>query len=320
MPLRIAMTVCLVWVVTAGVLAAPGAPRREPLKWGIYQILWSRKFGEQLDAETAKLASKPQYVMFFRDLGRPFPRSVLDAIDKRGATMIVSLELWQWHGNHGGSYLPDIIDGKFDAFLRKWAKAAKADGRRVLLRFGFEFNGNWFTWGGDPMRLVRAWRHAHGIFHREGADNVEWVWAPNVVSVPDKTENDMHRYYPGDAFVDWIAVDGYNFGKHHDVWHQWQSFGNVFDAVLDDFKKRYAHKPVMISEFGSAPGRPGARAKWIREAHRNLIARPHVKAVVWFNYDKRREKEPNWRIDADAESLRAFNETFAAPQRRRATP
>ena len=89
----------------------------------------------------------------------------------------------------------------------------------------------------------------------------------------------------------------------------------MFDAVLDDFKKRYAHKPVMISEFGSAPGEPGTRAKWIREAHRNLIARPHVKAVVWFNYDKRREKEPNWRIDADAQSLRAFNETFAAEPR-----
>ena len=33
--------------------------------------------------------------------------------------------------------------------------------------------------------------------------------------------------------------------------------------------------------------------------------------AIVFNFDKRREGEPNWRIDADAESLRAFRETFA---------
>ena len=82
----------------------------------------------------------------------------------------------------------------------------------------------------------------------------------------------------------------------------------------------YARKPVMITEFGSAPGLPGVRAKWIREAHDNLIASPHVKAAIWFNFDQRRENEPNWRIDADPESLRAFNETFAAPQRHHSTP
>ncbi|MEE9295815.1 MAG: glycosyl hydrolase [Phycisphaerae bacterium] len=323
MRLRAVTAACLAAAAVAVVLVLPQtapshekttALRRAPLQWGLYQILWSRRFGDQLDAQIARFASRPNYVMFFRDLGRPFPKSVIDAIATRGATAIVSLELWQWHDNHGGSYLPDINAGKFDDFFRKWARDAKSDGRRVLLRFGFEFNGDWFTWGGNPQQLVGAWRRAHRIFQDEGADKVEWVWAPNVVSVPDKPENDMHRYYPGDAYVDWIGVDGYNFGEYHDVWHKWQSFAEVFDAVLTDYEKRYADKPVMITEFGCAPGKPGRQAMWIREAYNNLLARPHVRAAVWFNFDKRREGEPNWRVDTEPDSLRVFNATFAAPQ------
>ena len=290
------------------------AKRKKPLEWGLYQILWSKKYAEQLDAELAKFASKPHYVMFYRDLGRPFSNFAVDAIHERGATAIVSLELWSWHGEHRGSYLPLINAGKYDAFLRQWARDAKADGRRILLRFGFEPNGDWFTWSGDPKAYVTAWRRAHGIFKTVGAANVEWVWAPNIVSVPDTPDNDMGRYYPGDAYVDWVGIDGYNFGDHHDRWHRWQSFDDVFGEVLARFAKSHAAKPVMIAEFGCAPGKPGQRAQWIRAAYKSLQHRPQVCAVVWFNYDKRREKEPNWRIDVTPQSLEAFNETFAAPQ------
>ena len=316
---------CVVVMVLAGRRAGSmqegaSAQNRDRIQWGLYQILWSRRYGDQLDVALAKFASKPDYIMFYRDLGRSFPKRVVDTISRRGATTIVSLELWQWHGRHTGSYLPAINAGKFDAFFRQWARDAKADGRRVLLRFGFEFNGNWFTWGGDPTGFVRAWHRARDIFDKVGATNVEWVWAPNIVSVPNTTTNSMHSYYPGDTYVEWIGVDGYNFGDHHDIWHKWQTFAEVFDEVLSDFQRRYADKPVIIAEFACAPGLPGRQAEWIRQAYRNLLARPQVKAVVWFNLDKHEEGEPNWRLDRAADSLRAFNETFAAPRGQHALP
>ncbi|MDX1531405.1 MAG: glycosyl hydrolase, partial [Rhodothermales bacterium] len=76
------------------------------------------------------------------------------------------------------------------------------------------------------------------------AANVAWVWSPNVVSVPDTPDNDMHRYYPGDAYVDWVGLDGYNFGDHHDEWHRWQSFAEVFEAPLAELESRFPRKPV----------------------------------------------------------------------------
>jgi hypothetical protein len=295
-------------------LGEASAQRRGHLDWGLYQILWSRRYGEILEKELKRFSSPPRYVTFYRDLGRPFPKRAVDAIAGIGATSVVSLELWTWHHGRGKvPFLPAINAGEYDDFLREWAVDAKRDGRRLLLRYGFEFNGDWFSWSGDPAAFVSAWRRAREIFRKVGADNVEWVWAPNIVSVPDRPENNMHLYYPGDEFVDWIGVDGYNFGDHHDKWHVWQSFEQIYADVLPEFQKRYADKPVLITEFGCAPGKPGQRRQWILDAYRTLERYPQVRAVIWFNYDKTREKEPNWRLDEADGSLKAFNETFARP-------
>jgi len=299
----------------------PRPARRERLEWGLYQILWSRSFGTELRRDIAQFASTPDYVMFYRDLGRPFPTAAVDAVHATGATPMVSLELWHWHGGPKGkpSCLPAIGRGDYDTFLRAWARAARKDGRRILLRFGFEFNGDWFTWSLDPEGYVAAWRRAHAIFRRLDADNVEWVWSPNVVNCPDTPRNDMHLYYPGDDCVDWVSLDGYNFGDHHDKWHHWQSFEQVFGEALRGLATRRPNKPIIISEFACTPGKGDQRARWIREAHAALEQHANVRAVIWFNYDKRREKEHNWRIDVTPESLEAFNETFARRPAKRAS-
>ncbi|MEM8883249.1 MAG: glycosyl hydrolase [Planctomycetota bacterium] len=316
------------WTCAILLLAACSTKTEEPVRtaaadvpwqgdWGLYQICWGRRFEPMLEEQLPKFATTPRYIMFYRDLGRPFPQFQIDIIHEKKATPIISLELWQWTRGRARErkYLPEINRGEWDAFFRSWGEAAKKDGRPVLLRFGFEMNGDWFSWSLDPEGFIRAWKRAHRIIHTEvGARNVQWVWAPNVVSIPDTPANNMHKYYPGDAVVDWVGLDGYNFGDEHSEWHKWQSFESIFDVILDDFEARYENKPIMIAETGSAPGKGKQRQTWIRDAHAYLAARPRVKALVWFHYDKRRENEPDWRIDATPESLRAFNETFAAPR------
>ncbi len=280
--------------------------------WGVYQIYWgSQRFQGKLDDALSTFASKPDYIMYYRDMGRPFPADGIQVIRDAGATAIISLELWRWHDSKTRQ-LPRILAGEWDAFFRKWATDAKRFRGRVLLRFGFEFNGDWFSWGGEPELFVEAWRRARGIFDDVGADNVEWVWAANITSHPGGPENDMHRYYPGDALVDWVAVDGYNWGDDHEPWHTWTSFEKLFESPMREFAKRYPSKPVMIAEFGCPEGDDGQKAAWIRAAYRTAKHWPQLKALVWFNLDKRREGELNFRIDSSPESLQAFNETFAA--------
>ena len=285
-------------------------------QWGLYQIYWGRpKFEPILNREVAAFATKPDYVMFYRDLGRPFPAEGIAPIRALGATPIISLELWHWH-NASHNCLPDIVAGHYDETLERWAQQAKAQGQRVLLRFGFEANGDWFSWAGDPPSYIQAWRRAHDIFTRIGAENVEWVWSPNAVSVPDTPQNSLHHYYPGHAYVDWVALDGYNWGPDHDRWHRWESFDEIFGPALKLFAKRYPEKPIMIAETGCVAGSGGAKAAWIRDTYRAVADHPQIKALIWFNYDKRREGEPNWRIDSPPKALEAFNQTFAAPDPR----
>lgn len=294
--------------------ARPGQNKRGAgLDWGLLTMRsHPENFKKRLETNFARFDAPPKYVMFFYPLGADFPRPWIEPPAELGAATIVSLELTQWGPRAKSSYLPAILAGDYDDSFRKWSQGAKAYGGRVLLRFGYEFNGNWFSWSLDPPAFVAAWRRAHDIFGAVGASNVEWVWAPNFESCPNTPENDMHLYYPGDKYVDWVAVDGYNFGDHHDEWHHWVAFDEVFDNVLTSFRKRYPDKPVMLAEFGSAVGRPGQRAAWIRDAYASLQHRPEVRAVIWFDLDKRREHEQDWRIDATADSLEAFNETFAA--------
>jgi len=289
----------------------PRPVRDNPLEWGVYQILWSAAYCDQLEDTLTQFVTRPHYVMFYRDLLRPYPLRPIRCIRDKGAIPIVSLELWHWHDH--SPQLTRILNGKYDHQFRAWATYASKYAHPVFLRFGFEFNGDWFSWSGEPAAYRAAWRRVHDIFTEAGADNVTWVWCPNVVSCPDTPENAIEHYYPGDAYVDWIGIDGYNFGDHHDQWHRWESVEAVFDDTLNQLHDRYPDKPIMIAEFGSADADPDRRAAWIREAHAYLLGRPQVRAAVWFNYDKRREGEPNWRIDTSEASLGAFNATFAAP-------
>ncbi len=293
----------------------PGVQTKTPseIRWGIYQINWgAERFEHFLDITIAKLASPPDFVMFYRDLRCRFPAKAIEIIRHRGATPSISLELGHW-GDNRTKFLPEINAGEFDDYFETWARDAKAEGDPVFLRFGFEFNGDWFSWSGDPKGYIGAWRRIHAIFERVGADNVKWVWAPNVTSVPDTPSNNMHRYYPGDEYVDWVGIDGYNWGDNHDEWHTWQSCQQVFEKVLDEFDKHYANRPVMLAEFGTTTDIAGRKAEWIVDAYEWLTTQSRVSAVIWFNFDKRSEGEQDWRIDSTAESLEAFNRTFAKP-------
>lgn len=314
---RICAYFCAPVLVSIGIAVFVGSsprvakpPGKVQLDWGLYQILWSHTYCDQLNTTLEKFATTPHYVMFYRDLERPFPLHAITCIHDHGAIPIVSLELWHWHDQR--PQLEQIRAGNYDDAFRVWATDARKYGHPVFLRFGFEFNGDWFSWSGDPEAYRAAWRHVHDLFTQVGADNVTWVWAPNVQSCPDEPTNAAERYYPGDDYVDWIGVDGYNFGDDHDKWHHWSSFESIFAKTLTALHTQHPDKPIMISEFACADGEPARRAGWIREAYAFLRQRHEVRAAVWFNYDKRREGEPNWRIDTSAESLAAFNATFAA--------
>lgn len=245
-------------------------------------------------------------LMWFTHSTDDFPRDGAEKVSNSGAIPLITWQPFSRGGEPG--YLLDYIsDGGWDTYIRKWAREARDFGRPILLRWGHEFNGYWYPWsvaanGRDPEKFIRAWRHVHDIFEEEGATNVKWVWCPYHLSNPDEPWNDPLLSYPGDDYVDWIGLDGYNWGTTQG-WSEWLPFRSIYASLIRMYSTAFPGKPIMIAEFSSAE-EGGDKPSWIRELLPALADMPQIKAVVWFNV----QKEADWRVNSSPESLEAFRE------------
>ncbi|KAJ3071389.1 hypothetical protein HDU98_005419 [Podochytrium sp. JEL0797] len=164
-------------------------------------------------------------------------------------------------------------------------------GRRVMVRFAPEMNGNWFTYGQQPTRFVAEYQRIVKAV-RAKTPRVAFVWAPNAadnypfggqnlptaeVSVLDTNKNGaidfdddpFTPYWPGADFVDWVAISLYWKGNPttvyplHDnsacpsnYWEQMVQGGGTSGSnpqfpFYTMFAKTY-NKPLVMPEGGSA--------------------------------------------------------------------
>ncbi len=222
--------------------------------------------------------------------------------------------------------LQKIIDGLFDKEFIQYAKDAKETKSPLMIEFGCEMNGDWFSWSGKfngggkkngygnpeladgPERYRDACRHIIDIFRTEGAENVTWVYHVNSGSAPAEEWNTMSAYYPGDDYIYWIGVSVYGAQVPGD---EWSSFKDIMDGCYSELSGISKTKPLAILEFGVIEDpEKGNKANWIQEALQTLIdgKYPRIKAIsywhsVWQNDNK---KISNLRIDSSIGSLKVY--------------
>lgn len=223
-----------------------------------------------------------------------------------------------------GTKYAAISNGSQDRVIRAAARNVKAFRKPVFLRWAAEMNGNWFAWSGphnnnNPAGFVAAWRHIHDIFTAQGVKNVSWVWSPNFRSAPGgldtRSWNNWRNYYPGGKYVDWVGIDGYNWGALP-AGDGWKSFGTLMKPVYDDYASR---KPIMIAETGSTES-GGDKAQWITDMGKWVKAHRAIKAVVYF--DRTTGWGWDWSLDTSKASANAFAKLAADPyfKPRRSSP
>jgi hypothetical protein len=186
--------------------------------------------------------------------------------------------------------LSDVIEGRYDTYIRNFATAAKAWGHPFFLRFNWEMNGNWFAWtegvnGNKSGEYVAAWRHVHDIFTAVGATNATWVWCPNVD--PENHFKSLGSQYPGDAYVDWTGLDGYNWGTNPARPDRWRTFDQLYSSTYKQITEQVApSKPMIVSEVGSTEY-GGSKATWIKEMLTDIpVDYPKIRGLLWFDkYD-----------------------------------
>ncbi|MEX2182029.1 MAG: glycosyl hydrolase [Gemmatimonadaceae bacterium] len=239
-----------------------------------------------------------------------FPLRIVRAIWDYGSVPMVTWE--PWLSDFENTLHPDlplravrerqgmraVADGTYDFYINRWAAAAAAFGKPLLVRFGHEMNDGYrYPWGPQNNAredYVAAWQHVVDRFRAVGATNVLWVWSPHVAY------EGWQSYYPGDAYVDWTATGALNYGPIAQ-WSEWWTFAEIFGsryAALEAFGK-----PVMVAEFGSlAVG--GDRAQWYRDALATLpVDYPAVRALLFFEVGRDRTvtyQELDWTVRTDS--------------------
>jgi len=296
--------------------SSPGAP-----------LYWGATIGEQLTGEQAPwdmgavskfegLAGKgASLVNFFGPFANcaskcsfyKFPTEPMESIRQHG-----SIPVYSWSSqsipsslNEPDFQLSDVIAGNFDSYIREFAEDARDWGHPFFLRFDWEMNGNWFPWsegvnGNQPGEFVAAWRHVHDIFTSVGASNVTWVWCPNV-DPGNKLPNSIASDYPGDEYVDWTGLDGYNWGPAKGGW---TSFSHLYDSTYHAITDSIApSKPLLIGEMGSTE-KGGSKASWISEALAEIpTAFPKIRAMLWFDTF---DDGMDWPIETSSSATSAF--------------
>jgi hypothetical protein len=304
--------------------AASGAPQAsQSVYWGAWigpqltgtEAPWDMSAVSMMEQKLGKGMSLVEFSAPFTNcesacVPQEFPRVGMNSIRKHGSIPVLS---WGSQSTDSGGEDPEyalrrIADGELDPYLEHFAQQAKSWGHPFFLRFNWEMNGNWFLWsakrnGNTDADYVAAWRHVHDIFAAVGASNATWVWCPYANG--SRNLNELKALYPGNEYVDWTCLDGYNWGRQSVNPSPWRSFSFLFGPSYKRIVRKIAPgKPMMIGEVASnGGGKP--KATWIRKMFADLPRRfPQIRAVVWFD---RPDRGLSWTLESSPAASKAFS-------------
>lgn len=219
--------------------------------------------------------------------------------------------------------------GKDEECLKKLARFFRELEYPVLLRFAFEMNlrpspiNHYFPIYGlrkdnPPEDFVQAWCYTRSLFREEGAENVVWVFSPNII-LPGEEEL-LARYAPPAEDVDVVGADIYDrhmesiLHPNHYIFPD-LSFKELFTPTFATLRRIYPQKPLWVTEIGSLRENEGDRALWLGGS---LVAALNIFGVdgyFYFNYDKPRwPSDGDFQIDDKPEVARCLTPFFQRPE------
>jgi hypothetical protein len=269
------------------------------LSWGAYTG-WSASQATDLENRVGR---KMNLVATFVHWGNEseFPAELADFALKNGKTLVIYWEAMDYNNpavdNNPRYGYDEILRGGWDSYLSSFSKSAKAyQGKVIILPFE-EANGDWYPWsatknGNSIEKYKSAFRYIHKYF--DGASNIKFGWDMNSESVPNNATNSLSNYYPGDEYVDYVGVNGFNFAN------PWLSFDAIFGSALRNLSAY--KKPIYIFSMACADG--PQKSAWIEDAIKVQMPKyPLLAGWIWFNENK----EKNWLVWSDSNSLATFS-------------
>ncbi len=264
---------------------------------GVYDgsDLTTSQYG-QVEQFAGAVGRQPNIVMYYSGWGEGFSIPFAQLAYQYGATLLVNMD-------PTSTSCAAIAAGQQDAFLQSYAQSVKAFGHPVIISFGHEMNGNWYSWGWtntQPAVFVQAWQHIVDVFRQAGADNVTWLWTVNSVN-PD--EGPIADYWPGADYVTWVGVDAYYYEQTDD-------FDSVFMPTVTALRQ-ITSKPILIAE--TAVGQVAGQAEKIPGLFAG-VASSGLLGLVWYDQNDEAEGgiyKQDWQLEGNLGAISAFRAAVA---------
>jgi Glycosyl hydrolase family 26 len=241
-------------------------------------------------AEFAQAVHKqPNMVGYYSGWAEPFATSFAERVSRHGIIPYVQID-------PTFASVSGIAAGDYDGYLRSYADSVRDFGHAVVIGFGHEMNGNWYSWGYGhvpPSTFVAAWRHIVTLFRGQGADNVTWLW---TINQDRPGTGPVALWWPGAQYVTWVGIDGY-YVRPSDT------FATVFGRTIGQVRA-FTKKPILLSETGVGP-EVGQFAK-IADLFRGMRSYLAL-GLVWFDKDQDQGLwHQDWRIEGSTVAELAF--------------
>jgi len=290
---RIGLVIGVVTVITAAAAIVaikpwatnPFHPTKTVRYLGVYEPDAPHTY-ERIDQFAQAIGRQPNLVSYYSSWRERFQAGFATSASKHGAVTVVQID-------PKNISLATIAAGQYDTYLRHYASEVKAFRGQVILSFGHEMNGNWYSWANlhsSAGDFVAAWRHLVRVFRAVGARNATWLWTVNVID-PNNSIPDPAPWWPGGSYVNWVGIDGYYYLSS-------QSFAQVFGPTIIAVLK-LTHDPIIIAETGVAPD-AGQQAKVD-----DLFAGIRSYGLAGFMWFDQNTQGRNWRI-SDPGAFAAF--------------
>jgi mannan endo-1,4-beta-mannosidase len=225
------------------------------------------------------IEQQPNLVSYYSPWLEPFQLGFATSAAAHGAVTLAQLD-------PTNISLSSIAAGQYDVYLRQYATAVKDFGHQVILSFGHEMNGYWYSWGNprtSPKVFIAAWRHIYSVFRTMDATNVTWLWTVNVIDNTTLIPN-PDRWWPGSTYVNWVGIDGYYYSASSD-------FAQVYGPTIVDVRN-VTEDPILVAETGAGPA-ADQQAKVT-----DLFAGVRAYGLLGFLWFDENSQNQDWRISS----------------------
>jgi len=303
---------------SARVTSPPPAARYAPGGTGVTGgVLFGST--EQMVPEESALGRNLAIIRVYKSLGNVFPDTAEKAMLAAGSTMMVSLDL------RDNQTYAEVAAGQFDSQILNFYKSVNAAAvtyglGSIYVDFEHEPSILKREIHGSPAQFVAAWQHVWQLADNASLDwqnggRLHWVWIMDHDSYNPSPSPGQYGpgtaplFWPGAAYVDIAAVDGYN----HPGCHKHQPPGStvfspkrLFGSALA-FAQAHGNLPVYITEFASIPYTDSSvRPTWIDSMTSYVTAHPAIMAADYWDGYTNPGSTCTFNINNDPASLAAF--------------